>query len=254
MSGDDIFDDFELTEEEKKKIMEQREKEKIEETPQHESRKETTFTDKPKDTYAKPKGSSKKVQAVIGLSLFAGVGVLLFLALTGMIDVVNDEPFNANQCQFGVKSGFFEDRCMTEDEFITAEGFEEINSQSEKSVTPTTPTTPVKQVPTEPIKQVPSSTTKNVVGYYTITTSDSWYGDYIDGSEIPKKIESNERAKIEFSCYTDDHLGTSVYFGTFRNNVEEDLIVQVYINGQEADSKTTDSNKALILEGSCIKQ
>jgi len=47
-------------------------------------------------------------------------------------------------------------------------------------------------------------------------------------------------------------LGTSVYFGTIRKNGEEDLTVQGYINGQEADSKTTDSNKALILEGSCI--
>ncbi len=245
MGEDDIFDDFELSDEEKKKILEQREKNKpeqvIEETPKDESKQETTFVDKekhPKKQY-KPKPTNRKVAGVIGLSLFVGVGVLLYLALTGTIDVVNEEPFDSSQCTYGVHQDFFGERCITEDEFNTAQNIQEIDTSTEKPVIPSTQ-----------VKQVPSAT-NNPDGYFSVTTTDSWYGDYIDGSEIPRKIDLNDRARVEFSCYTDDHLGTSVYFGTFRNNVENDLTVEVYINGLEADSATTDSNKALILEGSC---
>ncbi|MCP6727192.1 MAG: hypothetical protein KJI69_04150, partial [Patescibacteria group bacterium] len=188
----------------------------------------------------KPKPTNRKVAGVIGLSLFVGVGVLLYLALTGAIDVVDDQPFDTSACEFGVKSGFFEQRCMTEDEYTLANTFEEVDTSTEKPVIP--PSTTVKQVP---------SVIKKPDGYFTVTTTDSWYGDYIDGSEVPRKIDLNDRARVEFSCYVDDHLGTSVYFGTFRNNLENDLTVEVYIGGLEADSKTTDSNKALILEGSC---
>lgn len=243
MGEDDIFDDFELTNEERNKVLESRKKtQKISDvsaTVIEETKKETaTFADKekhPKEEH-KPKASNRKL-AVIGFSLIVGVGVLLYLALTGTIDVTNlgneNEPFDASACEFGVKSGFFEKRCMTEEEII----------ESEETGTVIPPqSTPVKQVP---------SITKQPDGYFLITTTDSWYGDYIDGSEVPRKIDLNDRAKVEFSCYVDEHLGTSVYFGTFRNNLENDLTVEVYIGGLEANSKTTESNKALILEGSC---
>jgi len=239
MAEDDIFDDFELTDGERKKVLESRKtSEKLSDVSSkvvEETKKETTFVDKekhPKKEH-KPKGSPRKLLALLGLSIFVGVGVLLYLALTGMIDVTDNEPFDASACDFGVKTGFFEKRCMTEEEFIQAE---EGESTAE-------------QLPT-PIKQVPSVTEKPD-GYYSITTTDSWYGDYIDGSEVPRKIDLNDRARVEFSCYVDEHLGTSVYFGTFRNNVENNLTVEVYIGGMEANSKTTESNKALILEGSC---
>ncbi len=254
MGEDDIFDDFELSNEEKKKILEEREKNKPEDKiehseftppPQETPKQETTFVDKenhPKET-VKPKTTNRKVSAVIGLSLFVGVGVLLYLALTGTIDVVNEEPFDSSQCTYGVHQDFFGERCMTEDEFTTSQNFQEIDTEIDTSTgKPVIPTTPIKQVP---------SATKQPDGYFSVTTTDSWYGDYIDGSEVPRKIDLNERARIEFSCYVDEHLGTSVYFGTFRNNLENDLTVEVYIGGLEADSKTTDSNKALILEGSC---
>ncbi len=241
MAEDDIFDDFELTDGERKKVLESRNtNEKLSDVSSKvikETKKESsTFADKenhPKEIQHKPKTSNRKVSAVIGLGLFVGVGILLYLALTGMIDVTDNEPFDASACEFGVKTGFFERRCMTEEEFIQAEEGESTTEQ----------------LPT-PIKQVPS-VTKQPDGYYSITTTDSWYGDYIDGSEVPRKIDLNDRARVEFSCYVDEHLGTSVYFGTFRNNVENDLTVEVYIGGMEANSKTTDSNKALILEGSC---
>ena len=57
--------------------------------------------------------------------------------------------------------------------------------------------------------------------------------------------------KVSFRCFTDEFQGTSTYFGTFRNQIDSDLTVEVYINGLEVDSKTTTTNKALILEGSC---
>jgi hypothetical protein len=127
MGEDDIFDDFELTKEEKEKLSKEQEKtnkEVVELNKEIEKEKETTFVDKekhPKEEYIKPKGSSRKVQAVIGLGLFVGVGVLIYLALTGMIDVTDNEPFDASQCEYGTMSGFFEKRCMTEEEFLQAE-------------------------------------------------------------------------------------------------------------------------------------
>ncbi len=247
MGEDDIFDDFEMTSEERNKVLESRKKtQKISDVSEkviEETKKETTtFAEKELrskflEEVHKPKASNRKL-AVIGFSLFIGVGVLLYLALTGTIDVTNlgneNEPFDASACEFGVNSGFFEKRCMTE---------EEINQAKETgTVIPPPPSTPVKQVP---------SVTEKPDGYFVITTTDSWYGDYIDGSEVPRKIDLNDRAKVEFSCYVDEHLGTSVYFGTFRNNLENDLTVEVYIGGLEADSQTTENNKALILEGSC---
>lgn len=246
MVEDDIFDDFELTDEEKKKILDARNNdEKLSDVSakviSEEKKEGTTFADEekhPKKEY-KPKPTNRKVAGVIGLSLFVGVGVLLYLALTGAIDVVDDQPFDTSGCEFGVKSGFFEQRCMTEDEYTLANTFEQVDTSTGK---PVIPSTPYKQV---------ESITKKPDGYFSVTTTDSWYGDYIDGSEVPRKIDLNDRARVEFSCYVDDHLGTSVYFGTFRNNVDNDLTVEVYIGGLEADSKTTDSNKALILEGSC---
>ena len=242
MGEDDIFDDFELTDEERNKVLDSRKKtEKISDVSAKvidETKKETTtFAEEkhPKEEYIKPAGSSRKVQLVIGLGIFVGVGVLILLALTGMIDITNNEPFDASQCEYGTISGFFEKRCMTEEEFNEAEELIDIAEGTGTVI---------------PVKQVPSIT-KKPDGYYSITTTDSWYGDYIDGSEVPRKIDLNDRARVEFSCYVDEHLGTSVYFGTFRNNVENDLTVEVYIGGMEANAKTTNSNKALILEGSC---
>jgi len=112
--------------------------------------------------------------------------------------------------------------------------------------------------PPEPFKDVSSTSdkvevekTKDVIGYFMITSENSWYGDYVDIRKIPNKIEKSGNMKVNFRCFTDEFQGTSTYFGTFRNVVDSDLTVEVYINGIEVDSQTTTSNKALILEGSC---
>jgi len=271
MGEDDIFDDFELSDEEKKKILEEREKNKPEdniehseftpppqETPKVESKTETTFVDKPKQTYVKPKITNRKVSAVIGLSLFVGVGVLLYLALTGAIDVVDEEPFDSSQCTYGVHQDFFGERCMTSEEKEKSEQTNPAPTSQEQldeeqsvtqDTTPRNPIQPKQEVESTFVQPDPQVAVVN--GYYIISSGDSWYGDYIDGSEVPRKIELNQATRINFQCYTDPHLKTSVYFGVFRNNVENDLTVEVYIEGMEANSKTTTSNKALILEGSC---
>ncbi len=110
----------------------------------------------------------------------------------------------------------------------------------------------------EPFKDVSSASdkvevekTKDPIGYYMVTTDDDWYGDFVDIRKIPSKIEKSGSMKVNFRCYTDDFQGTSTYFGTFRNVVDNDLSVEVYINGLEVESQSTNTNKALILEGSC---
>ena len=93
--------------------------------------------------------------------------------------------------------------------------------------------------------------TKDPIGYYMVTTDDDWYGDFVDIRKIPSKIEKSGSLKVNFRCYTDDFQETSTYFGTFRNVVDNVLSVEVYINGLEVESQSTNTNKALILEGSC---
>jgi len=270
MGEDDIFDDFELSDEEKKKILESREKNKpepIEETPEKAYDKEivhkketTTFADKEKHAKEeyKPKTTNRKVSAVIGLSLFVGVGVLLYLALTGTIDVIDEEPFDSSQCQYGVHQDFFGERCMTGEEKEDSEREnpppttqEQLDEEQRvtQDITPTNPIQPKQEVQSTFVQ--PDPQVEIVEGYYLISSADSWYGDYIDGSEVPRKIDLTQATRINFQCYTDPHLETSVYFGVFRNNVENNLTVEVYIEGLEVQSKSTDSNKALILEGSC---
>ena len=112
----------------------------------------------------------------------------------------------------------------------------------------------------EPFKDVSSTSdkvevekTKDVIGYFMITSENSWYGDYVDIRKIPNKIEKSGNMKVNFRCFTDEFQGTSTYFGTFRNVVDSDLTVEVYINGIQVDSQTTTSNRALILEGDCLQ-
>jgi len=87
--------------------------------------------------------------------------------------------------------------------------------------------------------------TNDPIGYYMITTNDDWYGDYVDIRKIPSKIEKSGSMKVSFRCYTDDFQGTSTYFGTFRNVVDNNLTVEVYINGLEVESQSTNTNRAL---------
>lgn len=198
---------------------------------------------------------SRRTQLLIGFGIFVIIGVLIFLAFTGIIDVTNgteSKPFDETQCQFGVTTFFFETRCMTLEEF------EEMEKEKEDQK----PITPITEKPTTGgdggTKDVSSTSDKveieksnDPIGYYIITTDGDWYGDYIDIRKIPSKIEKSGSMKINFMCYTDKFAGTSTYFGTFRNVIDNNLTVEVFINGIEVQSKSTEKNQALILEGTC---
>ncbi len=151
------------------------------------------------------------------MGIFVIVGVLIALAITGIIDIfVEPEPFNESP---QVKE--------PEQIPIQKEGSGEVASAFGEG---------------------------QVNGYYLVTTQDTWYGDYIDGREIPSKINLDKDSKINFRCFEDEHLRTSIYFGTFRNNIMNDLNVKVFIDGIQVEEKTTNGNQALIVEGSCYSQ
>jgi len=173
---------------------------------------DVSFTDKKKDYEFSPEKTSHRTQLFIGLGIFVIAGVLIALAISGIIDVfVEPEPFNESQVK-----------------------------EPEQS--------PIQKGSSE----VPSAFGEGEVnGYYLVTTQDTWYGDYIDGREIPSKINLNKDSKVNFRCFEDEHLRTSIYFGTFRNNVMNDLDVKVFIDGILVEQKITNGNQALIVEGSC---
>lgn len=201
------------------------------------------------DVITKP---SKRTQMAIGGGIFVGIGVLIVLALTGVIDVIDvveSEPFDGSQCQFGVHSDFFGERCITLEEFEAMQGEEE-KPEPKPVEQPSSGNGDTKDVSSASDK-VEIEKTNEPIGYYIITTEGDWYGDYVDFRKVPSKIEENGNMKVSFRCYTDNFAGTSTYFGTFRNVIADDLTVEVYINGIEVQIKSTDKNRALILEGSC---
>lgn len=95
--------------------------------------------------------------------------------------------------------------------------------------------------------------TNEPIGYYMIKSNDNWYGDYVDFRKIPNKIEKSGDMKVSFRCYTDDFAGTSTYFATFRNQIADKLKVDVYIRDKLVQTKETVTNKAIIVEGSCLQ-
>lgn len=187
----------------------------------------------------------------IGAGIFGVIGLIMILSFTGIIDITDSESFDSSQCNFGVQSDFLGQRCITEEEFIKINEFEEANEQipvQEKQ--PQTSGGGTKDTSSATDKVIVEKT-NDVIGYYLVTSEGDWYGDFVDIRKIPSKIEKSGNVKVNFRCYTDEFAGTSSYFATFRNVIENALTVEVYINGLEVESKTTNSNKALILEGSC---
>ncbi len=191
------------------------------------------------------KKTSKKKPAILGVIV---IGIIITMAYFLFIEYALGEPFDASNCHFGVKSELFTTRCMTEQEQNI---FETLNPPPVKpTVTPKQDDTPFKDISSATDK-VEVSKTKEPIGYYLVTTTDDWYGDFVDFRKVPSKIEKSESMKVSFRCFTDEFQGTSTYFGTFRNVIDPNLTVEVYINGIEVESQTTTINKALILEGSC---
>lgn len=186
----------------------------------------------------------KRTAGIVGAVI---IGVLIIMSYFLFVGYVDLEPFDSSECNFGVAQDLFGSRCMTQEEYDLARSLPE-------PVKPTTTTKP----PDQPFKDVSQATdkvevtkTKDPIGYYLVTTNDDWYGDVVDIRKVPSKIEKSGDLKINFRCFTDEFQGTSTYFGTFRNVIDNNLTVEVYINGIEVESQTTTTNKALILEGSC---
>jgi len=192
------------------------------------------------------KKHSKRTAVIVGAVI---VGVIIMVAYFGFTEFLDGEPFDASECNFGVAQDLFGSRCMTQEEYDLARSLPE-------PVKPTTTTPPEEDK--DPFRDISSTSdkvevtkTKDPIGYYMVTTNDDWYGDFVDIRKIPSKIEKSGSLKINFRCFTDEFQGTSTYFGTFRNVIDSNLTVEVYINGIEVETQSTNVNKALILEGSC---
>ena len=174
---------------------------------------------------------SRKKAGIIGAIVVIGVIIVIVYA-SGIITVPNNVLENMNPIELGesVDKPVENQPVKPVDKPAESGGTKDVSSASDK---------------------VEIEKTKDPIGYYMVTTDDDWYGDFVDIRKIPSKIEKSGSMKVNFRCYTDDFQGTSTYFGTFRNVVDNDLSVEVYINGLEVESQSTNTNKALILEGSC---
>ncbi len=235
MGNDDIFDE---SDDDKtiKKVIEEREKtiEKVQE---------------------KQSNGSKRKYGILGATIIVGliIGGSAYGIQTGIIaEIIGEsEPFDSSTCNFGFHQDFFGNRCITLEEFeAIQERREEKPAIQEKPEVGGSGGGGTKDVSSASDK-VELEKTKDMIGHYMITSNDDWYGDFVDIRKVPSKIEESGNMKISFRCFKDDFAGTSTYFGTFRNVIENDLTVDVYINGLEVESKSTTTNKALILEGSC---
>lgn len=221
--------------------------------PEPDDESKVSETDAPKPP--KPKRSKKRIIIAIILGLIIGGSVYAYQEgiINGewmtKINLMN-EPFDSSQCNFGVKQDFFGERC------ISLEEFEAIQEEPKPKEIQEKPSTGGGSGGTKDVSsasdKVEIEKTNDMIGYYMITSNGDWYGDFVDIRKIPSKIEESGDMKVNFRCYKDDFAGTSTYFGTFRNVIENDLTVEVYINAIQVNSKSTDTNKALILEGSCF--
>ncbi|MCP6727154.1 MAG: hypothetical protein KJI69_03960 [Patescibacteria group bacterium] len=196
----------------------------------------------------------KRTAGIVGAVI---IGVIIIMAYFLVAQNLGFEPLDPTQCNFGIVGGSMltPERCMTQEEYQVNEDAKqrilERELEREKEGTTTKP-------PDEPFKDVTQTSdkvevdkSKEPIGYYMVTTTDDWYGDFVDIRKVPSKIEKSGSMKINFRCFTDEFQGTSTYFATFRNVIDSNLTVEVYINGIEVETQTTNVNKALILEGSC---
>jgi len=223
-----------------KKKPEPESKPNIEETPKDESKPEVKKEEKkPRPELIKPTVGRAKV---VGISVIGVIIAVIAIMATGVIQLGEPEFFDASGCEYGVKSDFMSQRCMT---------------LAEYDLSIAMPTEPEPETD-EPFKEVSSPSNQEnlpvksgIAGYYMVSSCCDWYGDFVNIDKAPKKINKAGNTKVDFICYEDEHLKTNTYFGTFKNNLDPVLIVDVFINGKKVQSKTTDSGSALILEGFC---
>lgn len=192
---------------------------------------------------------NKRLLGIIGMIVIGVIGAGAYFGITeGLIG--NSEPFDTRQCHYGIHSDIFWLRCITEEEYKASL----ITKEPEISVTPSEESQggePLRDI-TDSRDKVEVEKTKDILGHYMVTTNGDWYGDYVDFRKLPNKIDKTGTQKINFRCFNDDFLKTSTYFGTFRNVIENNMKVQVFINDKLVNEQSTDVNRALILEGSCL--
>jgi len=198
----------------------------------------------PKKEVIKPTVGKAKV---VGVSVIAVIIAVIAIMASGVIELGEPEIFDASGCQFGVKSGFLEQRCMTENEYQIIQEQSEIGSPKSET---TKSNEPFKEV-SSTSDQVHLELINGIAGYFMVSSCCDWYGDFVDVNKVPKKIENAGNTKVNFICFNDEHLETQTYFGTFKNVLDPVLVVDVFINEKKVESKTTASGSALILEGNC---
>ena len=202
---------------------------------------------------------SKRTALVVGFIVIisAIVFIVLLTASLWINSIISSVPVDLNQCHFGVKQEFWWNTCITEEEYKISHGKSVVltvgKTEGNQSSSTNNGEVPFKGI-IGASDQVQVEKTKDVLGYYLITSSGDWYGDYVDFRKLPNKIENSGDMKISFRCFADDFLGTSTYFANFRNNINDYLKVEVYINDVLRDTKETNSNTALILEGTCLEK
>lgn len=158
---------------------------------------------------------------VVGISVISVVIAVIVIMATGVIEINIPESLITTPSQEKVSVGQESDE----------EPFKEVSSA------------------TDPVNIVPVD---GIAGYFMVSSCCNWYGDFVDMGKVPKKIENAGNTKVNFICFNDEHLETQTYFGTFKNVLDPFLKVDVFINGKEVQSKTTNSGSALIVEGSCL--
>lgn len=203
---------------------------------------------KPESNSNSSGGGSKRKAGIIGAIV---IGLIIGGSAYGVqAGILDTEPFDPTGCQFGVHQDLFGERCTTLEEFEATQ--EQPEDKPKEGSPPPQGSGGTKDVSSASDK-VELEKTKEVLGYYMVKSNDDWYGDYVDFRKIPSKIEEKGDMKISFRCYTDDFAETSTYFATFRNVLQDNLQVDVYLRDKLVDTKSTDTNKALILEGSCYQ-
>ncbi len=92
--------------------------------------------------------------------------------------------------------------------------------------------------------------TINSENWYFIESVGGWYADIKDDSYKPRPVLGFGEEILYFECYT-PYNKPPEYFGTFQNQGEPFLMVEVYINGQLTEVRSTERNRSLTLEGNC---
>jgi len=101
------------------------------------------------------------------------------------------------------------------------------------------------------LEEVQLSVTQGQIKSYSIETEGMWSGDYVDGNKVPSGITFDGNKDFQFRCYDDQVLGTSTFFGTFKNLEGNPINVMVLSGNEIIQEQKSALNQAVTLEGKC---